>query len=303
MKPSRVFFLPLLILCLGASGTPSPASPAGPQAEPLPITLEFAWPAHAIVQITQTRWLEKEGHPSEKTTTLYQVEITRDDDGYTVHWDTNIFDNVPRGLLPADYRISAQGLFLGLADPDSYVLDVSRKVPELSQLGAIPEARERYLKSVQEAARSDWALLASAWIGRAMTPGQVSLENSEHPYDGVVNTPELSVSVEQQRRLQLRQRLACEAGQNDQRCVELVLDSICASKSALAEKVAEQMKLGHSEERIILVTEPSTLLPHRIVRRQMDAADGSVHLDSPGSTPIVVSDEVWKYAAEPAQRR
>ncbi len=276
MKPFLFPGLPLILLTsVVARADPAPAPP-------LPtVALHFAWPERLRVQLETARSVEKTSGSAEKSASTCRAEIDRQDDGgYLFHWDTGNFDNVPLGLLPPDFLVSDQGAFADLADVGGYLAQAAQRLSSLTD-----EASLQAIKlSAASDVRRDWMLLVTNWAGRSLEPGRTYEEDASGPTptDG---TP----AAHYRKHLRLDRGTPCAAGETEDRCVVLVVRSEAHPmdrSGAPASRPPIQI-----EDETTLVTEPASLLPHRITTREW------LSIELPGGAKHVKSETTreWRY--------
>lgn len=241
----------LSLVLLGAAAPPAPN----------PVKLIFSWPESATIQLALIQSVAKEGAAPIKSTSRYQLDVARGDQDWLIHWDTDTWNNVPFGLLPVDYRVDGQGVFLDVADLESYL---GRLV---SHMGAVsPHDRVLLGDAARRGAREDWNVLVGDWAGLSLEVGHtidtdVTMDlGGTHP-----------VRMHQHRLLQ--RTLACDPGGRALDCVELVLREEPFQEDLGLLAPGEKVTSVRNE--VTLVTEIATLLPHHLLRKQTTVIERS----------------------------
>jgi hypothetical protein len=147
--------------------------------------------------------------------------------------------------------------------------------PALELLGADDEeSRAASRQALERVAELDWELLVGAWAGRALRPGRPEAR----AFPGAVPLlPSVAALLDVE--ATLAGRVACEEGEAVPACVELVwraspgpraraaaVERILGSREAGAPPLGVEGLQATAEAR--LVTEPDTLVPHRLTVRE-----------------------------------
>ncbi len=311
----------LASLPLGCAKPPDPivnlteTAPA-PTGERLP--LGFGWPAGFRARVTgaESRRLGAGLARDETRTELsYRVTLEPAPGGARIRYDDFALpDSRANGLvrltsvpglepltaaLQPSFLVSQDGRFAGTPDLDEVVLSINR---ELAALHARPQGLPpgapllptRFSAELfRRHAPVEWWPLVELWAGREIELGaryQLSLMTRLPLLEGV--------SIRMDGELQVSGRVPCDAGgSGPARCIELVLISrpdplalapLLEGGRAGRESGADAATTLASlelDESVRLVTEPETLVPHRVAtsrraRLALRLADGSLHTDA-----------------------
>lgn len=251
------------------------------------VALRFAWPAPARAKVTFRRTRSRAGERPGTFTARYELAAEPAEGGLSVATRATSW----RGDLPVPpalakeairaservaQRIRAQGEFAGLEGADALrpvlarVLDDAR-VP--------PEQAERAVALALAAARTDaeelWNVAVGFWTGADLRLGETYALESE------AEVPLLpGVRALQAVQFGVRRRVPCAAAERVARCVEAVLRSSpdrAALERAAPALLARLFPAGapsgatapgvelSAERTLVLVTDPATLLPRRVV--------------------------------------
>jgi hypothetical protein len=287
--PSRAMSLRAhaLVLAFAAVALPAAsgrAEEAPPRAEI--VSLRFAWPAPARARVVYRRTRAGTGRPPQTFTARYDLVVDRAREALQLSTRRTTW----RGDLPVPaalakeairaseavgQRVGADGEFLGLDGAEAlrpvlaHALEVA-KVP--------PEQAERALEVALGAARGEaeelWNLAVGFWTGADLRMAETYAMQSEADLPLVPG-----VRAAHAMEFRVRRRVPCTAGERAARCVEAVLRS--APDRAVVERSAAALlarvlppgaapRGGASkdlavESELVLVTDPATLLPRRVV--------------------------------------
>jgi hypothetical protein len=269
-------------LCLAPSAsaqTPEPASES--------IRLRYGWPIglSAVVDVTRTREREAEGSQDRtESRARFRMTVEAHPEGRRVRHDAfELPDAAPErapGQLQFDLRSFFPSFLVGrngafenvepLADTRLELLRILRGLPLPG-----PDA-ERLLQPIVSrprmlAASADhWRTLVWLWRDQGFTPGGVyDFQDAQVlPLFGGLPMPAVFHTA-------LRRRVPCQPGGMDLDCVELEMTSeptpegeasmraqLAARPDARVE--GRPVRSARLETGILLVTEPSTLIPHQL---------------------------------------
>ena len=287
---SRQVLALLLAAALARALAPARAAAAdAPAPEPARaevVALRFAWPAAARAKVTYRRTRLRTGQPTGTFTARYETVAEGAPEGLRVAtrgttWrgDLPFAPALARDAIRASeqvvQRIRPAGEFVALEGVEALrpvlarVLDDAR-VP--------PEQAERALALALAAARADaeelWNLAVGFWTGADLRLGETYAMQSEAELP-LLPGARVSQAVE----FGVRLRVPCAAAERVPRCVEVVLRSVpdraaleAAAPALLARLLpagaappAEAAKDLTAERALVLVTDPATLLPRRMV--------------------------------------
>lgn len=273
------FLLPALAALLAA------AAPASPRRADT-VALRFAWRTPLEAKVVYRRTVEQEGRPASVFTARFATRAERDGTRIRIaSRDTTWSGDAPfpPGFADQALRASeqvvevldARGAFAGLEGTEAMR-------PVLAKIYALAEVpREQAARAVdlaEAALRTEteqlWNLQAGFWTGAELELGRT------YAMEGEAAVPlAAGLRARHEVRFSARRRVPCEAGEREARCVELTLRT-SSDPGALARAAPEILpalaKGGGSipreevreiaaEAEALVVTEPGTLLPHRLV--------------------------------------
>jgi hypothetical protein len=306
----------------GAAPRAAAGAPAGPDAaaDPRIVRLRFAWeaPARAKVTFRKTR-----SGPSGSTTFTSRYESRVEADGaallvstHGTSWRGDL--PLPRALAAEAIRaseavvqrVSAGGEFRDLEGVEAMRPIVAQV---LADAKVPPEAAERAtalaLAAMRGEAEEAWNLAVGFWAGADLALGRSYVLETE------AEIPLLTgVRAEHAVEFSVRRRVPCGAGERALRCVEARLRAVpdrAALERAAAPLLARLVPPGSAERpegaagelsaesELVLVTDPGTLLPRRVVWTKavrLGAAE-----DGPARAELVDRSE-WDYRHLPPER-
>jgi hypothetical protein len=257
------------------------------------VRLRFAWPVPARAKVTYRRTRVRTGRKDGTFTARYETVADAGEDGELLvsvrgtTWRGDL--PVPTALAPEAIRaaervvqrVRVQGEFAALEGVEA-LRPVLARVLEDARVP--PEQAERALALALGATRAEaeeiWNLVVGFWSGADLRLGQTYELQSEAELPFVPGT-----RVPQAVEFGVRRRVPCAAAERAARCVEVVLRST-PDRSALERAApallarlrppdpdpddAEGAAPGPSpalaaERTLVLVTDPATLLPRRVV--------------------------------------
>lgn len=321
----RTSILLVGVFALSSLACESPVSHASADvASPPPIgategsvALRFGWPQGFAARVTgfESRHLVSGGMEDESRTDLsYRVRLEPSPEGSRIRYDDFALRHpktselvslrsVP-GLealslaLRPSFVVSPDGRFSGTPGLDDDVALINR---ELDALQARPEPLPegapllptRFSAELfRRHAPVEWWPLVEMWTGREVEPG------ARYELDLVTRMPLLAgAPIRMDGELHVSKRCACDGGDGPRRCIELVLVTKADPLELLPLLGAEaERQEGEGpapvtvtklelDETVRLVTEPETLVPHRVesrtrARLALRLPDGTVHTDS-----------------------
>jgi hypothetical protein len=273
-----------LAAALAPAGAPGAAEPARGAPEVVP--LRFAWPAPGRAKVTYRRTRLRAGHRAEVFTARYETAAERADGGLRIStrgttWrgDLPFPPALARDAMSATesvvQRVRPQGEFAGLEGVEA-LRPVLARVLEDARVP--PEQAERALALALAATRAEaeelWNLAVGFWSGADLAVGETYELQTE------AELPLLPGSrVPQAVRFGVRGRVPCAASERAPRCVEVVLRSTPdraaldrAAPALLARLLRDAREAPAApagalvaERTLVLVTDPATLLPRRVV--------------------------------------
>jgi len=279
------------------SATPAPAPAAalegsdarGSEPRPRELALRFAWPRSLEARVTYRRVVARPDGAERVFTARYTERATRSVDELRIassgtRWDGEIpyppgeVRSAIRASEAVVQRVGADGAFIGLRNEDA-LRPVLQRI--YGDAGLTDEEAEQVIARVEEAmvdeARDGWNLAVGFWIGAELDVGEAREKDVDAP---VWLLP--AVAVKSRVRMEARRRVPCTASERKALCVELTLHSepdraaLPALTRAIVAKLAgeekalppgEVLEVGLATD-LTLVTEPDTLVPHRVVWRR-----------------------------------
>jgi len=276
---------PTLALLLATLALPARAAEDAPPRGEV-VSLRFAWPAPARARVTYRRTRLRTGSPRGTFTARYEALAEPTPEGLRVTtrattWrgDLPFARALARDAIRASeavvQRVGADGEFLGLEGIDALrpvlarVLDDAKVPPEQAE-----RALALALVETRVEAEELWNLAVGFWTGADLRVAETYAMQSEAelPLLPGVRAPH---AVE----FSVRRRVPCAAAERASRCVEAVLRSVpdrAALERAAPQLLARVLPAGAepaegavkdlaAESELVLVTDPATLLPHRLV--------------------------------------
>ena len=323
---------PLAAALLLAAALPAFADepPARPRAGAEVVALRFAWPAPARAKVTYRRTRVRPGQRPGTFTARYEAVAEAAEGGLRVTtrgttWrgDLPFAPALARDAIRATQevvqRVRPQGEFGGLEGVEA-LRPVLARVLEDARVP--PEQAERALALALAATRAEaeelWNLTVGFWTGADLKLGQTYEMQSEAelPLLAGVRAPQ---AVE----FGVRRRVPCAAAERAARCVEVVLRSTpdrAALERAAPALLARLRPAGaepdgdepgeeppgalSAERTLVLVTDPATLLPRRVVWTKAVRLGGGDR-EPPRAEEVDRSewDYRWLPPAPPARRR
>jgi hypothetical protein len=283
--------LPLLALPAAARGA-GPAAPAAaaaaaaPEADDGIARLRFAWPTPARARVSYRRTRTGGGRKASTFTARYETRVERGDGDLRVSTRATSWRGdlpFPRALArdairaseEVVQRVGAEGEFAGL-DGVEAMRPVLARLFEAAKVP--PDAAERALPLAEATMRAEaeelWNLAVGFWTGADLKVGERYLLSSEGEIPllpGVRATQAVEFGV--------RRRVPCSASERALRCVEATLRSTPdrAALERAADALLPRLLPGaagrpdaaaqdlSAESELVLVTDPATLLPRRLV--------------------------------------
>ncbi len=273
----------LVVACAGPSPKPDPAAPGAGQQ----LSLRFDWPEGVTVAVRTEEQKERQGQVVERS----------------VETETQSWERVGTELRIRTAEVKSEGndelaRLLEQVTPPTVVVDLqTAKLLRLDGLeatlaalqGALAEADEApadqekmttlLTRSVESAYQSEWESLVAFWANKTVTLGQ-SVKGETVGPAGLPGTDE----VKQDYEFRAERAIPCTGKTVEQRCVLLTYRS--TPDKALLPEIANQMMQATAEaagqstrdlppitrfelsSTVELVTEPQTLLPHRLEKKR-----------------------------------
>ncbi|MGB8930627.1 MAG: hypothetical protein WCC48_05180, partial [Anaeromyxobacteraceae bacterium] len=268
---------------------PGPAGRPPVTAHPRELSLRFAWPSSLEARVTYRRVATRTGSPERIFTARYLERSARAGEEIGIassgtRWEGEIpypADEVRSATRASEavvQRVGADGAFARLENEDALrpVLQRIYAAAGVSDEEAA-QAIARVEGAMVEEARTGWNLAVGFWIGAELDFGRAWESEVDAPVWLLPSLP-----VKSRVRMEARRRVPCSASERRARCVELILHSepdragLAALTRAIVAKLdgaAGELPLGAVREvglatDLMLVTEPATLVPHRVVWRR-----------------------------------
>jgi hypothetical protein len=323
LRSARSFAALLVVLAAAASvadevapGAGTAARPRGPEM----VALRFAWPAPLLAEVRFSRTRSRPGARPSTFTARWTSSAVREGDGLLVsaartRWEGDLpvppaaAASMIRASEAVVQRIGADGEFLGLEGAEALRPAFARVFEELWVPG---EQAERAVALAEAGARADaeelWNLAVGFWTGAELELTELyGMEReSELPF-----AP--GVRVRSAVEYRIRRRVPCAVGEREARCVEVTL--LSTPERPAVERAAKVL-LGRLagpdgavpavadlqvDAELVLVTEPATLRPHRLVwTRSLRAGSAE---KGPLLEAVDRSAWDWRYPAPAAPKR
>jgi hypothetical protein len=322
----------LLLSGRAATAQPAPRVAAPPPAAELPpvvtgreLSLRFAWPRSLEARVSYRRVAARTGSSQRVFTARYTEKVTRREDELRIatsgtRWEGEIpyppgeVRSAIRASEAVVQRVGPDGAFMGLENKDA-LRPVMQRIYEAA--GLSDEESEQAVARVEagmvEEARAGWNLAVGFWIGAELDFGR-AWEKEEDAPAWLLPT----LAVKNRVRIEARRRVPCSASERRARCVELTLHSepdragLAALTHAIVATLAGEagdLPLGAVREvglatDLTLVTEPETLVPHRVVWRRAvratvaDEEEGARELED-----VERTEWSWSYVRRGAPAR
>jgi len=277
----------LFLVAVAALAAPAPArGDDDPRARGELVSLGFAWPAPARAKVTYRRTRLRTGRPAGTFTARYETVAEAVDGGLSISTRATTWRGdlpFPPALAKEAIRASERVVQLIRPEGEFAALDgVEALRPVLARVledARVPhEQAERALALALAATRADaeelWNLSAGFWTGAELKLGETYAMQAEGEVPllpGVRGGQVVEFGV--------RRRVPCAAAEREARCVEAVLRStpdrealeraapalLARLLPATAEPPEDAQKDLSAGSELLLVTDPATLLPRRIV--------------------------------------
>jgi hypothetical protein len=255
------------------------------------VRLRFAWPVGTRAQVETTRYRERVAETSDTTLgrASYQMSVTSHPDGLLISHDNFVFPALGPtstnlqavaeriGALVPQYVVDGEGAFVRIHDVNRMKALLDSMMTQL--LGPIdPGPARQTLESMLSTealtglAAQDWNAIVGMWAGADLELGEVYEMEERTPLPMVPGAVVPMVSE-----FSIEGRTSCVEGGSDRNCVEIQLvaepdaDSMKQALTRFMQRLASDPSLGgigfeelQVESGVILITEPGTLLPHRV---------------------------------------
>jgi hypothetical protein len=292
------------------AAAPSRAADAAPAApRPKVVALRFAWPRELAADVTYARARTQEGKPAGALELRGKLAVApRGEDLVVRYQGWAGGDGDAAAVLRASEKVA---LVVGedgrvrSVDGVADAVDAMRRLPGFSgDAPATRKALDLAPQLVEKEARETWALLVGFWSENDLELSEAYETESEVP---VAAVPGATVRI----RVEVRATRWVDCpGPKGGRCVELKMRSQADREDAAKVVSALVERLGAPRDAVkgalgdlavvtdaTVITEPSTLVPHRLEIRKTGEATG------PGGATISrVDAQTWTYAYPTARR-
>lgn len=282
-KSSALALTALLAACAGAQKPPAAAvpTPAGPVPEG-PISPRFAWPVGLTAQVTYSTSRLRTGEDPESGESRYRMVVKGEGDALkVVSEDVELPPEEQKAVAAAEpvsiptVVVNRGGDFLRVEGTEATLAKVDKL---MEQQGQPAEQRQQVLgilrDAVVEGARETWHVQVAGWRGVTLEKGKPVTRQAR------MSPPALaSVVVPVTETLTYEGAVPCAEGETVARCVRLTFEAkpveselpgvraaFLGRVKALAGAEAPDYQLDELrvEHRTELVTEPGSLIPHRV---------------------------------------
>ena len=284
----------LFLLCTLLAGLAAADEPIVPQGAGA-VDLRFDWPRQQPIRVTLTRTIKDEGHV-QKMTLYYQLSAEADGKSILVKTRriedslNKTFPEEPANMLQAmaavafpDIRVKSGGQYIGLKDPQSasrqsrafFEHEIARQPEVDPKRRAKVEPLLDTLTSptyLNAATADNWNRLVGTWSGSSLQVGKVYETRGRSGANGLgpSGIPVIVQTV-------LKPAPDCARAGKAYRCVLVESTEDVADPAAMAKYLNAMIKRWappgnqpkmpsavNLETRSSLLTEPATLLPHRL---------------------------------------
>ncbi|WP_176063062.1 hypothetical protein [Anaeromyxobacter diazotrophicus] len=237
-----------------------------------PVELKFAWPDGFQSHVLIAHEARRSG--AEPTGLIARQRMVAEKQGSEVRVSTR--DVAARGNEPdLESIVKINEALVQVVAPDGRF----RRAEGLDQaLAAIktatPEEREKARQALIRSTAFDWELMVGAWAGEQLAPDQPKRKQLQGYVPHIVAVEAL-LEVE----YGLEGRVPCTEQETERRCVQLsyraslapgdrpaTLDRLRRITTSEAAKATPEDV--HADIELLLVTEPETLIPHRMTQRE-----------------------------------
>ena len=249
------------------------------------VALRFAWPDPLEARVDFRRTRREPGRPESVFSARFVTRAARAGERIRIStrgtsWSGDL--PFPPGFADQAMRASeqvievldARGRFVGLEGVEA-MHPVLSKILDLAEVP--PDRAERAIELALAAMRSDteelWNVQAGFWIGADLEVGETYAMQAEAAVPFLPAT-----RARQEVRFSARRRVPCAAGETEPRCVELLLRATpeaaavarvegeaVAALGPGARVDAAEIREVEAEAEALVVAEPATLAPHRLV--------------------------------------
>jgi hypothetical protein len=280
-----------IALCAASLQAQDAAGPAAPDV----VSLSFDWPAGMAAHVTGYRYRAQEssdGLDTTRTDFTYELRVREDPQGLRIDFEdfrvpgateeSAVEDRVALALagLTPSYVVSPDGDLLDVLGLEEMIETTESYLrPMLDSAGS--PALEQYMAQlltpevVQGQVAEEWVSLVAAWVEAEFELGQAYELETEEPLP-VLGGQLVPFRYE----FGALDRVACTDGDEERRCVELIMrsspdpeaigDFVEAFTSRLMREAAGEsapaltLKDLSIENEVVLIAEPGSLIPHEL---------------------------------------
>ncbi|WP_242392592.1 hypothetical protein [Anaeromyxobacter oryzisoli] len=319
-RPRSLVLATLLVASAARAAPPGPlASSPRPAAAvdrrgPELVRFRFGWPAPAEARVTYRRARARTGERPTAFVARYTSRVERAPEGLVVRiggtrWEGDlplpreVAGEAIRASERVTQRIRSDGAFDGLEGAEA-------TRPVLARLLAAklpPDQAERAVAAALAAMRAEseelWNLAVGFWIDAELelaAPYEMQSEGELPLLPGLRATTTIE--------FQARRRVPCDAAERAPRCVEVTLRevpeaaAVARARQAIAARLLgpdappDALEDAVLESELFLVTDPATLLPHRLVWTKSLRAGGGER-GAPALELVERSEYDYRYGA------
>lgn len=309
----------LVALAAVAAASAARAAPARPARRPDVVALRYAWPDPLEARVTYRRTSARPGAPGTTFAAQWSTRATRERGTVRIatrntSWSGDLpfppgfADQALRASEQVVERVDRRGAFAGLEGVEA----MRPVLAKIFALAEVPKDRaERAVALAEAAMRAEteelWNLQAGFWTGAKLELGETYTLSADAAVPLVPGA-----RARQEVRFSARRRVPCAAGEDELRCVELTLRAIPDADALSGAKAAAVAALGDAagvvpsavrevgaEAEALVVTEPATLVPHRLVWTKRLHVAWTTDEGLAAAEREDRSEYEWRYAAEP----
>jgi hypothetical protein len=254
--------------------------PAGPVPEG-PITLGFGWREGLTAQVTYTTSSQRTGEPTESSESRYRMSVKAEGEVLKMVADNFQFDSEEeKALMEAagpvripTTVVSREGVFLRIEGAEDILAKLDKLLESQGQTAEQKTLVLGMLRAVMvEGARATWHEQVGAWRGVTLELGK-AVTRQGRLFSGALANVDVPVTES----LTYEGAVPCTEGAPEKRCVRLTLrakaleSELPRVKARFLEKMkaltgGQEVDVAELEVEQLteLVTEPGTLVPHRL---------------------------------------
>jgi hypothetical protein len=264
-----------------------------------PVALKFAWPDGFQSHVLVAHESHRSG--SEPTRFIAHQRMVSERKGNEIWVFTR--DLTARGNEPdLDSDMKVNEALVQVVAPDGRFRRAEGLEEALAALKGGSDDRESTRRALARSTALDWELMAGAWVGEKLAPDEVHRKQMK-AYVPLLAAVEAVLDVE----YGLEGRVPCTDEETDRRCVAVSYRARLApeDRTATLGRVRRLIATApdkpvpedvHAEIEVLLVTDPETLVPHRLLQREalrvrLSLPDGRVRETEERSSDTVLFSE------------